>query len=160
MTGYILQILCAGLGTLGFSLFFRVRASHLPAATFGGVLSWTCYLLVRTAGGTVFFSTLAAALVVCLWSETMARQRKAPATIFLVPGIVPLLPGGALYYTMDSVVLGDMDTFVAKGSETLFVAVGIAGGILIASEIVRMATRIWARRSKRYPDKPNDPRGQ
>ena len=105
MTADILQIFCAGLGTLGFALFLRVRGAHLPAATLGGVLSWTLYLLVHAAGGTVFFSTLVAALAVCLWSETMARRRKAPATIFLMPGIVPLLPGGAMYYTMDSVVL-------------------------------------------------------
>ncbi len=155
MTADILQIFCAGLGTLGFALFLRVRGAHLPAATLGGVLSWTLYLLVHAAGG-----TLVAALAVCLWSETMARRRKAPATIFLMPGIVPLLPGGAMYYTMDSVVLGDMDTFVVKASETLFVAVGIAGGILIASEVVRVVTRIWAKRRRRQLDVPNDPRGQ
>ena len=160
MTADILQIFCAGLGTLGFALFLRVRGAHLPAATLGGVLSWTLYLLVHAAGGTGFFSTLVAALAVCLWSETMARRRKAPATIFLMPGIVPLLPGGAMYYTMDSVVLGDMDTFVVKASETLFVAVGIAGGILIASEVVRVVTRIWAKRRRRQLDVPNDPRGQ
>lgn len=65
-----------------------------------------------------------------------------------------------MYYTMDSVVLGDMDTFVVKASETLFVAVGIAGGILIASEVVRVVTRIWAKRRRRQLDVPNDPRGQ
>ena len=151
MTADILQIFCAGLGTLGFALFLRVRGAHLLAATL---------VLVHAAGGTVFFSTLVAALAVCLWSETMARRRKAPATIFLMPGIVPLLPGGAMYYTMDSVVLGDMDTFVVKASETLFVAVGIAGGILIASEVVRVVTRIWAKRRRRQLDVPNDPRGQ
>ena len=53
-----------------------------------------------------------------------------------------------------------MDTFVAKASETLFVAVGIAGGILIASEVVRVVTRIWAKRRRRQLDVPNDPRGQ
>ena len=121
----ILQVFCAGLGTLGFALFFRVRPVHLLAATLGGVLSWTLYLVVFAAGGTVFSSTLVAALAVCLWAETMARVRKAPATVFLVPGIIPLLPGGALYYAMDSVVTGDMDVFLAKGKETVFIAVGI-----------------------------------
>ncbi len=156
----VLQVFCAGVGTLGFALFFRVRAAHLPAATLGGVLSWTVYLLVFSAGGTVFFSTLVSALAVCLWAEAMARLRKAPATVFLVPGIVPLLPGSALYYTMESVVSGDMETFVAKTTETIFVAVGIAGGILIASEIVRVITRVSAKRKRRPSPAPNDPRGQ
>lgn len=157
----ILQVFCAGLGTLGFALFFRVRPVHLLAATLGGVLSWTLYLVVFAAGGTVFSSTLVAALAVCLWAETMARVRKAPATVFLVPGIIPLLPGGALYYAMDSVVTGDMDVFLAKGKETVFIAVGIAGGILIASEIVRVTTRIQAKRRRiqksdsQVSEKPN-----
>lgn len=160
MTGSILQVICAGLGTLGFSLFFRVRTSHLPYATLGGILSWTVYLLIRSIGGTVFFSTLVAALLICLWAEAMARRRKAPATIFLVPGIIPLLPGGALYYTMDSVVRKDMDTFVAKAGETAFVAIGIAGGILIASEIVRLITQTISKYRGRS-DPPRDSlRGQ
>jgi len=160
LTQSILQVACAGLGTLGFALFFRVRAVHLPAATLAGVLSWSAYLVIHAAGGSVFFSTLVAALLVCLWAETMARRRKAPATIFLVSGIVPLLPGSALFYTMDSVVQGDMDTFLAKAAETVFVAVAIAGGILIASEIIRVITRAWAKHRKRQLTNPNDPRGQ
>ena len=108
----------------------------------------------------MFFGTLVSALLVCLWAEAMARLRKAPATVFLVPGIIPLLPGSALYYAMDSVVSGDMQTFISKAAETAYVAVGIAGGILIASEIVRVVTRAQSRRRKRSPAAPDDPRGQ
>ena len=159
MNHAVLQVLCAALGTLGFSVFFRVRASHLPIATLGGALSWAVYLLVQAVGGSVFFSTLVSALVVCLWAETMARLRKAPATVFLVPGIIPLLPGGALYHTMRGVVSGDMETFLARGTETVFVAVGIAGGILIASEIVRVVVRLLSKKRRR-PSAAGDPEGQ
>ena len=156
----MIQVLCAGFGTFGFSILFRVRAPHLPVAALGGVLSWTCYLLVSRAGGTIFFTTLISAMAVCLWAETMARLRKAPATVFLVPGIIPLIPGSALYYAMDGLVSKDMSTFVAKGGETLFVAVGIAGGILFASEIVRVVTRAWDRHRNRQVNVNNDPKGQ
>ena len=126
------------LGTLGFSLFFRVPLRHLPAAAVGGALSLACYLLMRSGEQSVFFSTLSAAFAACFWAEGMARLRKAPANIFLIPGIIPLLPGSALYFAMEAVVTSDMEAFVRKGSEAGFVAVGIAGGILIASEIVRL----------------------
>lgn len=145
----VLQIICAGIGTMGFALFFHVRPCHLPMATLGGVLSWTCYLAAFTLCGNVFFSTLVAALVICLWSEIMARLRKAPANTFLIPGIVPLLPGGSLYYLMDSVVAGDIERMIQKGSETPFVAVGIAGGILFASEIVRVVLYFQRKRRGR-----------
>ena len=133
----LLQILCAGIGTFGFSLLFGVRSAHLPIAPLSGVISWSVYLL-STIKFDVFISSMIAAFVICVWSELMARVRKAPATVFLVPGIIPLLPGGALYFTMTGVVNSDMALFVRKGTETLYIAVGIAGGILFASELVRI----------------------
>ena len=133
----LIQIFCATLGTLGFALLFRVRREHLLFATLGGALSWTAYLAVGFAGAGVFLSSLTGGVAVCLWSEMMARWRKAPANVYLIPGIVPLLPGSALYYAMEAVVNEDTEVFTAKGIEALLGAVGIAGGILIASEIVR-----------------------
>ena len=94
----LIQIFCATLGTLGFALLFRVRREHLLFATLGGALSWTAYLAVGFAGAGVFLSSLTGGVAVCLWSEMMARWRKAPANVYLIPGIVPLLPGSALYY--------------------------------------------------------------
>lgn len=81
----VLQVICAGLGTLGFALFFHVQARHLLLATLGGALSWVLYLAVLAGGGNVFVAALVSSLVVCLWAETFARVRKAPATIFLIP---------------------------------------------------------------------------
>ena len=84
----VIQIICAGLGTLGFALFFQVRRQHLITASLGGALSWLCYLAVREICASVFLSSLVASAVICLWSEAMARIRKAPANVFLIPGIV------------------------------------------------------------------------
>ncbi|MDY3015159.1 MAG: threonine/serine exporter family protein [Evtepia sp.] len=144
----VLQILCAGLGALGFGLVFHVQKKHLFLATLGGTLSWLWYLLVFYATQSVLLGALVASLGICLWSETMARVRKAPANVFLIPGIVPLLPGGALYYTMSGIVNGDMAQVILKGKETALMAVGIVGGIVIASEIVRLIMGIWERRKK------------
>ena len=154
-----IQILCGGLGTLAYALFFHVRPRHLLLATLGGALSWLLYLLVLARDGNVFLSALVASMGVCLWSEGMARVRKAPANIFMIPGIIPLLPGGALYYTMSALIGGDMDTVMLKGKETGLMALGIVVGILVASELVRMI--LWAEirrkkmlRSRRTPPGP------
>ena len=68
----------------------------------------------------------------------MARWRKAPANVYLIPGIVPLLPGSALYYAMEGAIYSDMEVFTQRGIDALLASLGIAGGILIASEIVRI----------------------
>lgn len=144
----LLQILCAGLGTFAFALFFHVRSRHLLLATLGGALSWLLYLLVFQGTGNVFLSALAASLGVCLWAEILARVRKAPANIFLIPGIIPLLPGGALYYTMSALIAGEMDIVIQRGRETGLMALGIVVGILIASELTRLAMWGWFHRKK------------
>lgn len=138
MIGELVRILCATLGTLGFALVFRVRHWHLLWATAGGTVAWVCYAITTHAGGGIFLSSLAGSLAVCLWSELMARWRKAPANIFLIPGIIPLLPGSALYYAMEGAIYSDMSVFTQKGIDALLGSVGIAGGILIASEIFRI----------------------
>lgn len=138
MTNAVTQVICAALGTLGFSLMFRVRPAHLSVAILGGALSWACYLVVWQGSASVFFSTLAAAALICLWAEAMARLRKAPANIFLIPGIIPLLPGGAMYYAMSGIVHRDVALLLAKGQEAAFIAVGIVGGIVIGSELFRL----------------------
>ena len=144
----LLQILTGVLGTLGFALFFHVAPRHLPLATVGGGLSWLLYLVCFHQGRGVFVSALAAALGVCLWAEILARVRKAPATVFLIPGIIPLLPGGSLYYTMSALITGDLAVAAARGKETGLMVLGIAVGILIASEIVRLFFWAEVRRKK------------
>ena len=138
MSEHIIQIIAAGFGTAGFALFFSVNRRHLLLASLGGALSWLFYLVAWEQGAGVFLSTLISAALICLWSEGMARIRKAPANIFLLTGIVPLLPGSALYYTMEGLVSKNMSQIVRKGAETGYIAVGIAAGIIIGSELFRL----------------------
>ncbi len=55
-----------------------------------------------------------ASMIVCLWSELMARKLKAPTNIFMIPGIIPLLPGGTLYYTMEAMLQKKQENIYTK----------------------------------------------
>ena len=142
-----LQIFCGALGTLGFALFFSARPTLRRRATRGGALAWRSLLRGRLGGGRVCLAALVSSMAGCFWSEALARVRKAPALIFLLPGIVPQLPGGALYYSMSALIQEDMDKFFQKGKEAGLVALGIGVGILIASEVVRLL--MWSNRHRK-----------
>ena len=135
----IIQVISAAIGTGAFALFFHVHLRHLPLAVVGGALSCACYLLMWEASANIFFSSLLASALICVWSEVTARLRKAPANVFLIPGVIPILPGSFLYYTMLAIVAKDMETFLARGLDTLQATFGIVVGIVIGSEIVRLA---------------------
>ena len=95
-TDALIQILMGGLGTLGFNILFNIRGKKLVLATLGGVISWTVFLtLAPVLPGEALRYFLSAA-VITVYGEILARIEKTPTTTFLVPSIVPLIPGSAL----------------------------------------------------------------
>ena len=108
MTGEILlQIVMAMIGALGFGLLFHISGSRLITIMLGAAVNWGVYLLAMQWYDnrvTAFFvSTLATAAL----AEVLARLLKAPVITLLVPMLVPLIPGGDLYYTTLALVQGD-----------------------------------------------------
>jgi uncharacterized membrane protein YjjB (DUF3815 family) len=135
----LIQILTATIGTLGFSIYFRVSEKNVIASTFGGALSWAVYLVVFHFSQNLFLANLVATLMIFGYSEIVARIMKAPANIFLIPAIIPLLPGNALYYTMRGLVDGDKEMFYNYGISTAIIAFGIATGIVAGSILFKQA---------------------
>ncbi|MFR5875707.1 MAG: threonine/serine exporter family protein [Eubacterium sp.] len=130
MKASLLQIAMAAIGTLGFSIYFRVSEKNVIASTAGGAIGWAVYLLIYHLSDNLFVSNFAAAFIVYIWAEIMARILKAPSNTYLIPGIIPLLPGGALYYTMNGLVEGDKEQFITNGINTLLITFGMAAGMV------------------------------
>jgi uncharacterized membrane protein YjjB (DUF3815 family) len=78
------------------------------------------------------------AVTVAIFSEIMARVFKTPSTVFLIVGILPMVLGGGIYYTMKYCIEGNMDMFVSKLITTLGVAGAIAVGVSLVSSVVRI----------------------
>jgi len=129
----LITLLTAVLGSVGFSIIFYMKPRRLPFAALGGLLTCAVYLLFKEWVGGELISNLVAALVGAVFSEVTARLTKAPVPVYLVPCIVPLVPGGALYEAMSHFVSGEYAAGGAYALITLQVAVGIAGGIITAS---------------------------
>ena len=123
------QLLAALLGSFGFSLVFGLHRRYLPAASCGGALTWGVFLAAKAWLGTEFLPCLLASAFAVLYSEVLARRLKTPATLFVIPSILPLVPGGSLYYAMSSAVRGELDSARAYGMKTLLYALAIAAGI-------------------------------
>ena len=140
----ILQTLYAFFGAYGFALLFNQKpvSRALPAA-FGGAASWGVYLAFSHFGADVFFSALAGGLVSCLYAEALARLLKAPATVFITAAVIPLIPGGSLYYTMRCAITQDTESFGAYGRATLNTALGIAVGIAVVTAAVHIKNKIF-----------------
>ncbi len=140
---YAVQLITAFLGSLGFSVLFNVRRTKLLIAGFGGLLSWGVYLLLTLwlpEGPMLCFY---ASVCVSVYAEVFARVKKTPTTSFLVPGMIPLIPGGALYNTMQYAIAGNWEAFFPTAAYTLRVALALAAGIILVSSVMRMFAAVF-----------------
>lgn len=146
ITEGIIHLVTAGFGALGFSLIFNVRRELLPAAAFGGLLDWGVYMMAEWFfGNGVFLPSVVAAAFASIYAEAMARVEKAPATVFYIPALIPLIPGGSLYYTMSYAVLGQWDQVQSYGASTAYCALGIAVGMSLVLSVEFTFRKLTAR---------------
>lgn len=128
-----MMVITAIIGTLGFCLLFNVKKDKIIYGVIGGTISTVIYLICIEAGMDLFIQNFIPTVVATLYTEIVARVVKAPTTVFLFPAIIPLTPGGSLYYTMRAIVDGDMAEAKVVGKQTLVIALGIALGVLLVS---------------------------
>ncbi len=143
------QLLAAFVGSLGFAVLYHIRDLKLLMAGLGGMLSWGTYLLVREPAESLLVANLAAAVVGSVYAEIMARVLRAPATVFVAPAVITLVPGGALYYAMCGAIAGDTAEASAHGYEAWNVAVGVAIGIAAVTSIFNVLALLRRRRMLR-----------
>ena len=132
-------ILCV-LGTLGFCGVLNVPKKKISIILIGAVLSGTVYEYAYSEMKSgIFLSTLYAATAVGIYSEAGARIFKTPS-IFL-PSLIPLLPGGTLYYAMSNLIAGRYEQFAEYAKDTVLVGFAIATGSVITSTAIKTITK-------------------
>ena len=96
MLHLLIQTCAAAMATIGFSLLFGVPARYYPSCALIGGVSWLAYLLLLPYSS-VSIATFAATVIVILMSRWFAVRKRCPVTIFLISGIIPLVPGAGIY---------------------------------------------------------------
>lgn len=156
MKDYILQALLGGAGSLGFAMLFNVRGKKLIWTAVGGALSWVVFQIVTALGGNVFTALLCGTSAAALTSELLARILKAPVIMLAVPMLIPLIPGGDLYYMMSHLIRGQTEQFGHYAQLVIAEAGAIALGIICAASLINILTGTHARlRSRRGSRKPH-----
>lgn len=141
------QCLWAFLACLAFCLIFNIRSRGFMFYALGGALGWFVFLLLSPAGSDIFQSFVAS-VSVSIYSEGMARALKKPVTGLQLVSILPLVPGGGIYYTMEYCVIGNNTMFLRTGLHTLGIAGALAMGILLVSSLFRLGSMAIGRKGR------------
>ena len=148
----LIQLLTGTLGSVGFALIFRLPMRYLPLAALGGLLNWGAYLGCFALSDKLFFSCLAAAALSALYAELLAKPLRAPATLFLIPAVIPSIPGSNLYYTLKDAVHGNFVGMAQNALLTCKWAFGIAAGISLVGILF-----VMLRGAKKGGNTPHSP---
>ena len=148
ITTTILAVVESFLATLAYAVPFNVPKQYYTACGITGLAGWIVYLAMCQVT-TVALASFVGTLAVVLISRIFTVRKKCPITIFLVSGIIPLVPGAGIYYTAYYLVTGQMSLAAVKGLEAVKIAFAIVLGIIFVVSIPRDAFQIRYWRAKR-----------
>ena len=127
--------------TFSFCIFFNVPKKDLLYASLTGSIGWTLYIYMNNITNSASLSGFIAATAIGLFGELFARINRKPVTVFIIPGIVPLVPGYGMYLTMLDLINNDFYSAAKTGSDTIFLAGSIAVGVVLVSSTAKMFKR-------------------
>lgn len=125
------------IATLGFGIIFNIKGKKLFFAALGGGISWFFYSLALSLNLSNISSLFISSLVFSTYCEILARILKTPVTTLVICALIPLVPGGGMYYTMLEVITGDINKALEIGINTIASAGTLALGIIFVSTITR-----------------------
>lgn len=135
----IIQLIAGMVSCVGFAFLFNCPKKAILEAAAAGGLGWIAYYYcINTLHFTTIVATLIGTLVLSSICEVLARVRKDAVTVFVIPAILPLVPGAGLYYTLLYMLEGHLSEALQRGFTTLGCAMGIAIGIMVASSVSRL----------------------
>lgn len=133
----IYHFIFAFIATVGWSIFFNTPKNELINCSLNGAFGWLVYCVLLSSTDSAVFSNFIASLLVTLISEFLARKLRKPAILFIIPGIIPLVPGFGMYNTMIHMVQGSYVEAIEIGTRVALISGAIVLGILVTTSIVR-----------------------
>ena len=138
---FAVLLLSSTVATMGIAIMFGVEKRVLVWALLSALLCCLGYEVTLMLGGGLLIASMVGSALAAAYSDVMAHWLKTPATVLIIPGIVPLVPGGKLYYTMLGAVSSDMALFSQNGKEALLCAAGLTIGIVAVTAVSRPLNR-------------------
>lgn len=133
----IIEVLAAFISSFAFGIVFNIKGKNLFFAALCGALGWFVYKFSLKLEMTDTTSLFLASISLSIYSEIFARILKTPVTTFVIVALIPLVPGGGMYYTMVEAITGDVMKSLEIGIKTIASAGTLAIGIILVSTLTK-----------------------
>ena len=140
MAAFIKAVVFSSLAIVGFALYFEIPRRYLLPVGLIALISWAVYLTSDSLGLSTAWASFFAALVSDFCAYFCARTLKAPVILFLLGGILPLVPGVGIYRAVYNMIYGTAAAEV--WIETLLITCAIALAIFVMDTGIDIEKRI------------------
>ncbi|MGW1744822.1 threonine/serine ThrE exporter family protein [Streptomyces sp. NPDC002092] len=137
------QIGASMLLSLTFAVLLQQERSTVLWVTLNGGVAWCVYGALHYPGKlSPVASTAVAAGLVGLFGQLLSRYRFASALPYTTAAIGPLLPGSSTYFGLLSIAQNNVDKGLVSLATAASLAMAIAIGVNLGSEISRLFLRV------------------
>jgi len=131
--------------TIGFCLQLNApRRQMVLASVIGGVGMLALMGGPALGYGSLLTSFLGTCLIAIL-AEIASRAGRDATTVFIIPGIIPFVPGLGLYESMLAILANDITLGIEKGASTLLAAGSIAMALIVVATGARLTLALIKR---------------
>ncbi|MFF2306061.1 threonine/serine exporter ThrE family protein [Streptomyces sp. NPDC058128] len=138
-----LQLLTAFMVSAALAVLLQCPPRILLLVTANGAAGWTVFgALTAQADISAVLATGAAAGLVGLFGQLLARRRGTTSLLYVTAALGPLLPGSAVYLGILAFVQGRTDQGLTELSRAAALALALAVGVHAGREMARLAEHI------------------
>ena len=134
----IVSILSAGIVAVAFGILFNVRGKNVFFTGLNGAIGFGIYSIILHFEIRSYVAMLFASMGMAVCAEIAARVRKAPASIFLVAALIPIVPGGGIFQFVLYVLQTEISAATSAGMIALMETGGIAIGVIVVSSTIKI----------------------
>ncbi len=136
---YIAAFIFSFFAAATFAALFQAPKKTLFVSGVIGAVGWVIFIFMRDeASYSSFYANFFATIAIAVLSEMAARVFKQPTTIYINPGIIPIVPGLSVYNGMMKIIEGNYEQGVNILLNAGQDAAAIALAIMFIASFFRM----------------------
>ncbi len=138
-----IQVGAAFVASATYAVSNHVPRFAIVTAGLAGAAGWLANLLIVQVEPTALTATFLAAFLVGVLSWGFARWQRAPVTLYVLPGMLPLLPGLTIFNGMLALAKTQNVTGLLVLVQAVFLGGALAAGVALSNTV---GPALWRRR--------------
>lgn len=137
MVSFIVQFISSILIGICSSIYLNAPYRMWKPMALAGLMGWLVrYVLMQYLGVSSPIATYVSSLNIALLAQYFARRHEQPSSIFLIPGLFPMVPGSLIYQTVFEFLNANNTVGFYYLTDTLLTGVSIVLGIFTVDSIL------------------------